>query len=122
VISSVRLELSPNIAQTGIGFVSFILKNPFTATIKLFKVTSTITYEKLTIGKIGHVDLTSIPMCANGYSQVTSPKLQFKFNLDPLTIVQFLCSGAKNNDIDLGPLIELFRIVEQNPKFHTHVR
>jgi hypothetical protein len=122
LISSASLELPTDIAQTGIASASFTLDNPFTASINLLGVTSTVTYEQLTIGKVDHVDLTSSPVHANGHSRIISPQLPLKLNLDPFTIIQLLLSGAQNNHVDLGPLIELFRIVAQDQNFHPPVR
>lgn len=122
LIGSAALVLPTNIARTGIAYASFTIDNPFTASINILDVTSTVEYEQLTIGKIDHADLTSYPVHANGHSSITSPQLPFKFNLDPLTIVQLLLSGAQNNYVDLGPLIELLKIVTHNPKYHLPVR
>ena len=122
LISSAALVLPTNIAQTGIAYASFSIDNPFTASINILEVTSTVKYDLLTIGEIDHADLTSSPVHANGHSNITSPQLPFKFNLDPLTIVQLLLSSAQDNQIDLGPLIELLKIVAQNPKNHPSVR
>ncbi|KAI9463679.1 hypothetical protein BJY52DRAFT_1404720 [Lactarius psammicola] len=121
LISSASLELPTNIVQTGIASASFTLDNPFTASINLLEVTTTVTFQQLTIGKIDHVDLSSSPVHANGHSSVTSPQLPFKFNLDPLTIIQLLSSGAQNNHVDLGPLTQLFGIVVKNPNFHPPI-
>ena len=122
LISSANLELPTDIAQTGVAFASFTLDNPFTASINLLEVTSTVTYQQLTIGEIDHADLTSSPVHANGHSSITSPQLPLKFNLDPPTIIQLLLSGAQSNHVDLGPLIELFRIVSLNPNSRPPVR
>ena len=122
LISSATLELPTDIAQTGIASASFTLDNPFTASINLLEVTSTVTYQQLTIGTIDHVDLASSPVHANGHSSITSPQLPFKFNLDPLTIIQLLLSGAQNNHVNLGPLVELFKVVTLIPDSHPPVR
>lgn len=121
LISSASLELPTDIVQTGIASASFTLDNPFTASINLLQVTTTVTFQQLTIGTIDHVDLSSSPVHANGHSSVTSPQLPFKFNLNPLTIIQLLSSGAQNNHVDLGPLTQLFGIVIQNPNFHPPI-
>lgn len=122
LISSASLELPLDIAQTGIASASFTLNNPFTASINLLEVTSTVMYQQLTIGTIDHVDLASSPVHANGHSIITSPQLPFKFNLDPLVILQLLLSGAQNNHVDLGPLVELFNVVTLVPDSHPSVR
>jgi hypothetical protein len=122
LINLTTLELPTNIAQTGTASASFTLNNPFTASINLLEVTSNVTHETLYLGEIDHVDLSSSPVHANGHSSVTSPQLPFKFNLDPLTIIQLLLSGAQNNQVDLGPLVELFRTVVKNPSYHPPVR
>ncbi|KAI9442265.1 hypothetical protein H4582DRAFT_1809416 [Lactarius indigo] len=121
LIGSASLELPTNIVQTGIASASFTLDNPFTASINLLEVTTTVTYQQLTIGIIDHVDLSSSPLHANGHSTVTSSQLPFKFNLNPLTIIQLLSSGAQNNHVDLGPLTQLFGIVVQNPNYHPPI-
>ncbi|KAI0256058.1 hypothetical protein BJV78DRAFT_435519 [Lactifluus subvellereus] len=121
LISYASLELPTNIVQTGIAFASFTLDNPFTASINLLKVTLTITYQQLTIGKIEHIDLSSSPIHTNGHSSTASPQLPFNFNLDPLTIIQLLLSGAQTNHVDLGPLIEIFKIVSQKSNYHPPI-
>ncbi|KAH9038716.1 hypothetical protein EDB85DRAFT_2072661 [Lactarius pseudohatsudake] len=121
LISSASLELPTNIVQTGIASASFTLDNPFTASINLLEVTTTVTYQQLTIGKIDHVDLSSSPVHVNGHSTVTSSQLPFKFNLNPITIIQLLSSGAQNNHVDLGPLTQLFGIVVQNPDYRPPI-
>jgi hypothetical protein len=122
LISSAALVLPANIVQTGIAYASFTVSNPFTASINILEVTSAVKYEELTIGNIDHADLTTAPVHANGHSNITSPRLPFKFNLDPFTIVQLLLSAAQNNHVDLGPLIELLKTVAQNPKYRPPVR
>jgi hypothetical protein len=122
LISSAALVLPANIVQTGIAYASFTVNNPFTASINILEVTSAVKYEELTIGNIDHADLTTAPVHANGHSNITSPRLPFKFNLDPFTIVQLLLSAAQNNHVDLGPLIELLKTVAQNPKYRPPVR
>lgn len=122
LISLATLELPTNIVQTGIAYASFTVDNPFTASINILEVASTASYEQLTVGEIDHVDLASTPVHADGHSSITSTQLPFKFNLDPLTILQLLLSGAQNNHVDLGPLIELLNTVSQNPNYHPSVR
>jgi hypothetical protein len=122
LINSATLELPTNIVQTGIAYASFTVDNPFTASINILEVTSTVTYQQLTIGEIDHADLTSSPVHANGHSSITSPRLPFKLNLDSFTIVQLLLSGAQNNHVGLGPLIELLNFVAQKPNYHLPVR
>lgn len=121
-ISLAALVLPTDIAQTGIAYATFTVDNPFTASINILGVTSTVKYKQLTIGEIDHADLTSSPVHANGHSNITSPQLPFKFNLDPLTIVQLLLSSAQDNQVELGPLIELLEIVTQNLTNHPPVR
>ena len=53
---------------------------------------------------------------------ITSPTLPFEFNLDPVTIIDLLLTGAKNNGVDLGPLPAAFQIVLDNPDAKTSVR
>jgi len=121
LISAASLELPTDIVQTGIASASFTLDNPFTASINIIEVTSTVLYQELTLGKIDHVDLSSSPVHVDGHSSTTSQQLPFKFNLDPLTIIQLLLSGAQNNHVDLGPLVDLFKTVTQNSNYHPSV-
>ncbi len=44
-----------------------------------------------------------------------------KFNLDRLTIVQFLGLTAQANGVDLGPLVNMFQLLMANPDFNPPV-
>ncbi|KAH7915074.1 hypothetical protein BJ138DRAFT_1122997 [Hygrophoropsis aurantiaca] len=121
LIGSASLEFPTDIVQTGIASTTFTLDNPFTASINLLEVTATATFQNLTLGAIDHVDRTSDPIQANGHTNITSPSLPFKFNLDPLTIIQLISISAQEHGVDLGPLTELFQLVISNPDFHPPV-
>ncbi|KAI0049858.1 hypothetical protein FA95DRAFT_1604022 [Auriscalpium vulgare] len=121
LIGSAALTFPVNIVQTGIAATSFTLSNPFTASINLLRVTATATFKDLTLGKIENVDLSSSPVHADGHSNVTSALLPFEFNLDPLIIIKLLLYGSRDNHVDLGPLVQLFGIVIQNPSFHPPI-
>ncbi|KAH9850917.1 hypothetical protein C2E23DRAFT_886961 [Lenzites betulinus] len=121
LISSASLVFPTDIVKTGIAQASFSLDNPFTASINLVEVTANATFGSLSLGSFDHVDLSSSPIHANGHTTIGSPQLPFKFNMDPLTIIQLLLQGAQNNHVDLGPLPDLFEIVTSNPKANTSI-
>ncbi|KAI9459106.1 hypothetical protein F5148DRAFT_1219463, partial [Russula earlei] len=121
LISSAQVELPTNVVQTGMACASFTLDNPFTAGISVFEISSTVTYQQLIIGTIDRLDLSSSPVHADGHSSITSQLLPFKPNLEPFTLVQVLLAGAQNNHVDLGPLVELFNIVVQNPSYYPPI-
>lgn len=117
-----------NIVQTGIASATFTLQNPFTASINIREVTANVTYRDLYVGKpeislthasfnvqLGIIDHQSIPVHADGHSTVTSPSIPFKFNLDPVTIINLINDNAQANGISLGPLTALFQVVLQDP-------
>ncbi|KAI8977823.1 hypothetical protein BD414DRAFT_466746 [Trametes punicea] len=122
LISTASLVFPTDIAQTGIAQSSFSLDNPFTASINLVEVTATATFGSLTLGTIDHVDRSSSPIHADGHTNIDSPQLPFKFNTDPVTIIELLLQGAQNNHVDLGPLPDLFQIVTSNPHANTSVK
>ncbi|KAJ7928639.1 hypothetical protein B0H13DRAFT_1968281 [Mycena leptocephala] len=114
LIKSATIEFPTDIVQTGLSQASFTLANPFTASINLLTVGATATFHNLTLGTID-ADISSNPIHADGHSSVTSSFLPMKYNLDPLTIVQFLMILAEQNSVDLGPLVELFQYLADNP-------
>ncbi|RDX40651.1 hypothetical protein OH76DRAFT_1365915 [Lentinus brumalis] len=121
LITSASLVFPTDIAQTGLASSTFVLSNPFTASINLLEVNAVVTFGNLSLGSIDHVDRTSSPIHADGHNNITSPTLPFKFNLDPVTIIELLFIGAKNNGVDLGPLPEVFQIVLANPDAKTSI-
>ncbi|TBU23049.1 hypothetical protein BD311DRAFT_704566 [Dichomitus squalens] len=121
LISSTSLVFPPNIAQSGIAQVSFVLANPFTASINLLEISATATYGNLTLGKIDNLNRSNDPIHADGHADVTSPALPFSMNMDPSSIMEFLLAAAQNNDVDLGPLPALFRAALQNPASHSSI-
>ncbi|KAJ7874667.1 hypothetical protein B0H14DRAFT_3551962 [Mycena olivaceomarginata] len=114
LIKSATIEFPTDIVQTGISQAAFTLANPFTASINLLKVGATATFHNLTLGTID-ADVSSNPIHADGHSTVTSSFLPMKYNLDPLVIVQFLSILAQENSVDLGPLVEMFQYLVDNP-------
>lgn len=122
LINTATLEFPTDIVQTGVASTSFTLVNPFTASIDLFEVTATATFQNLTVGTIKDVDLSSKPIHAGGHSNITSPTLPLNFNLDPLTLIELIAVSAQQHNVDLGPLAQLFQLVLDNPNFHPPVR
>lgn len=114
LIRSATIEFPTDIANTGLAQAAFTLANPFTASINLLKVGATAVFHNLTLGTID-ADVSSNPIHADGHSSVTSPFLPMKYNLDPLTIVQFLGILAQQNSVDLGPLVAFFQYLIDNP-------
>ena len=121
LITTASLFFPTDIAKTGIAQTSFTLSNPFTASINLLKVNAAATFGNLSLGTIDHVDRSSDPIHADGHSTISSPTLPFKFNLDPVTIIELLFIGAQNNHVGLGPLPAVFQIVLQNPGAKTNI-
>ncbi|EGO25193.1 hypothetical protein SERLADRAFT_448192 [Serpula lacrymans var. lacrymans S7.9] len=121
LIGSASLEFPTDIVQTGIASTTFTLNNPFTASINLLEVTATATFHNLTLGAIEHVDRSSDPIHADGHSNITSPSLPFNFNMDPITIIDLITIAAQQNNVNLGPLPELFGLVTSNPSYHPPV-
>ena len=64
LIPSAALAFPTDIVQRGIAQTTFVLQNPFTASINLVHVTTTATHDNLTLGKIDNVDLSSSPTCS----------------------------------------------------------
>ncbi|KAF9007982.1 hypothetical protein BDQ17DRAFT_1388900 [Cyathus striatus] len=121
LITSASLTFPVDIINTGIASSTFTLSNPFTASINLLEVTATAMFGNLTLGKIDDVDVSATPIRADGHSDITSPGLPIKFNLDPSTIIQLLVTTARNNGVSLGPLVQLFQFILDNPGFHPPV-
>ena len=121
LITTASLVFPPDIAKTGIAQTSFTLSNPFTASINLLKVNAAATFGNLSLGSIDHVDRSSDPIHADGHATISSPTLPFKFNLDPIMIIELLFIGAQNNHVDLGPLPAVFQVILQNPGAKTNI-
>ncbi|KZT27986.1 hypothetical protein NEOLEDRAFT_1129882 [Neolentinus lepideus HHB14362 ss-1] len=121
LITGTSLEFPTDITQTGIASASFTLANPFTASLNLLEVAASVIYRDLTLGLIDHVDESLSPIRADGHSNVTSPSLPFKFNLDPIVIIELLTYRSQDTGIDLGPLPDLFQIVLNNPGNKTSI-
>ena len=121
LITSTSLEFPTDIVQTGIASVTFILSDPFTASINLLKVTATATFQGIELGAINNVDLSSNPVHADGHSNVTSSSLPFNFNMNPTVITELLLLRAKQKSVDFGPLTDLLQVVLDNPDFKSSV-
>jgi hypothetical protein len=122
LIKSTAISFPIDIVQTGIATTSFTLANPFTASINLLRVGASATYHDILVGTIDNVDTSSNPIHADGHSSVTSPNLPLKYNLNPLSIVQLLTVASKENNVDLGPLTQLFQFIVQNPDYKPPVK
>ncbi|THU88646.1 hypothetical protein K435DRAFT_866116 [Dendrothele bispora CBS 962.96] len=85
LIIAVSITFPEDIVQTGMAQTSFTLANSFTASINLLKVSASAIFHNLTLGTIDNVDVSSNPIHVDGHSNVTSPSLPLKFDLDPAT-------------------------------------
>ena len=123
LLNSASLEVLPTTGHADdVAHATVSLANPFTASINLLEVNAVATFGNLTLGRINHVDRSSSPIHADGHTNITSPTLPFEFNLDPVSIIKLLFTGAQNNHVDLGPLPSVFQIVLANPGAKTGVR
>ncbi|KAF7301181.1 hypothetical protein MIND_00682600 [Mycena indigotica] len=120
LIRSASIKFPTNIVQTGIAQATFILDNPFTASINLLKVNTVATFHGVPLGTID-ADVSANPIHADGHGSVTSSPLPLKFNLNPLAIIGLLTTLAQENNVNLGPLIPLFQYVVSNPDIKTTV-
>jgi hypothetical protein len=121
LIQSASLTFPIDIVKTGVASTSFVLANPFTASLNLLQVGATATFHGILLGKINNIDVSSNPIHANGHSSVTSPILPLQFNLQPLAIIQLLTITSQQSGVDLGPLTQLFQFIITNPTFHPPV-
>lgn len=122
LIKSVSLTFPTNIVDTGIATTSFTLSNPFTASINLLRVSASASFHGITLGTVPNADISSSPVHANGHSDVTSPGLPLKFNLDPVAIVSLLQQASAENNVDLGPLNDMFKFILDNPDFKPPIK
>ncbi|KIM45161.1 hypothetical protein M413DRAFT_332807 [Hebeloma cylindrosporum] len=122
LIKSASLTFPINIVDTGIATTSFTLANPFTASINLLKLGATANFHGLTLGTIPNIDASAHPIHADGHGEVTSPGLPLIFNLDPPTIIKLLLLTSQENNVDLGPLAQLFQFILANPDFKPPVK
>lgn len=121
LITSVSLKFPLNIVQTSIASTSFILGNPFTASINLLRLGAVATFHGLTLGTVPNIDASAHPIHAEGHTTVTSPELPLQFNTDAKAIIQLLLFTSQANGVSLGPLAGLFQFVLTNPDFKPPV-
>lgn len=121
LLESASLSFPINIVQTGIAETKFTLKNPFTASINLLRVGADAKYKGILLGTIPNIDISAHPLRAEGHSSVTSPALPLKFNLDPVSIIRFLSAAAQDRNVNLGPLVPMFRFIIEHPDYHPPV-
>lgn len=86
--------------ENNITHVTVALANPFSADLSISKVSSTVTYEGITLGQISSTDVWT----AKGKSSTGSPNLNMELNMDPealFTVTKVLAHGA---GLDTAPL------------------
>ncbi|KAE8229507.1 hypothetical protein CF326_g5523 [Tilletia indica] len=102
LIVATQLTIPADVAQTSNALVSFTLDNPFTATINLYKLMATATYQGIVLGTI-NANLKD-PITAPGKQQVTSEQLPFQLTKNLNDLVKFIILAGQNSGTDLGPL------------------
>lgn len=122
LITSVSLSFPTDIVDTGDATTTFTLSNPFTASVNLLRVGATASFHNISLGSVPNVDMSAQPIHAGGHSDITSPPLPFKFNLDPVAIISLLRQASAENGVSLGPLDDLFQFVLDNPNFKPPVK
>ncbi|WFD44515.1 hypothetical protein MPSI1_003183 [Malassezia psittaci] len=119
LIIEARLVIPKNIAQTGNAIASFMLKNPFTASINLEKVNAAVSYQGIYLGVIDQNLKPAIT--APGHTTITSRRLPLALDIDPKHLIKFVEKAASNTGTNLGPLYEQFNEVMQMSSTKTTV-
>lgn len=122
LIKTVSLTFPIDIVNSGVATTSFTLSNPFTASINLLRVKATASFHGIALGSVPDTDMSSNPIHAGGHSDVTSPGLPLKFNLDPVAIISLLRQASAENGVNLGPLNDMFQFVLDNPDFKPPIK
>ncbi|EPQ29604.1 uncharacterized protein PFL1_02823 [Pseudozyma flocculosa PF-1] len=107
LIIQAALVIPKDIAQSGFAQATFMLQNPFTASINLLQVKADASYQGIFLGEINE-NLRRRVISAPGKTTIESYPLPFKFNLDPKTLIRFVSAAAANTGTSLGPLPPLF--------------
>ncbi|KAK0556496.1 hypothetical protein OC844_005834 [Tilletia horrida] len=102
LIIATKLTIPADVAQTSTALVSFTLDNPFTASINLFKLQATASYDGIVLGTIN--TSPNPPIRAPGHQQVTSDELPFQLTKNLNDLVKFIIVAGQNTGTDLGPL------------------
>lgn len=78
LITQANLLFPADIATTGVAEATFVLGNPFTASVNLYSVVTNATYHGINLGIIDQQKLNP-PIHAPGHTAITSPTLPFVF-------------------------------------------
>lgn len=123
LINSAAIIFPPDIVQTGVALTSFMLSNPFTASINLLKLKAVATFHGLTLGTItSSNDVSTSFFTVAGHNTLISPNLPIAFNLDPAAIIQVLLYTSQSTGTRLGPLASIFEDITSDPTFKPPVR
>ncbi|KIY74263.1 hypothetical protein CYLTODRAFT_363931 [Cylindrobasidium torrendii FP15055 ss-10] len=120
LIKSADISFPLDIVQTGTAQADFTLDNPFSASINIVNLDTNAYYKSHFLGEI-KADTSGSPIHADGHGSVTSQKLDMDYNLNPVDIINFLTQLASDNGVDLGPAIDLFQVVLDNPDYQPPV-
>ena len=96
----VNLVLPTTGRANNISHVTVDLVNPFTAALRITQISSTVSYEGITLGTIN----TTTGFSAPGKSTTTSPTLDLDMNLDPAALFTITRSLAVKAGLDVAPL------------------
>lgn len=118
LVTQATLIVPPNVDKRLIVGASFVLTNPFGATITVLRARASAT--SLAGVLLGSVD-ASINMVANGRSTVTSPQFPVQVNTNLAAIIGFFEDQARTNGVDLGPLLPLIEPLKSRQNLDSSI-
>lgn len=104
LVTQAKLVVPPNVDKRLLVAATFVLQNPFSATITLLHAKASATSSSGVL--LGIVD-SNVNMVASGHSITTSPQFPVRVNPDLAAIIGFFEEQAKANNVDLGALLAL---------------
>ncbi len=118
MVTQATLIVPPNVDKRLIVGASFVLTNPFGATITVLRAKASAT--SLAGVLLGSVD-ANINMVANGRSTVTSPQFPVQVNTNLAAIIGFFEDQARANSVDLGPLLPLIEPLKSRQNLDSSI-
>ncbi|SPO25553.1 uncharacterized protein UTRI_03023_B [Ustilago trichophora] len=118
LVTQAKLIVPPNVDKRLIVAATFILHNPFSATITVLHAKASAT--SLSGVLLGNVD-ADVNMVANGHSTQTSPQFPVRVNTNLGAIIGFFEDQARANNVDLGPLLPLIEPLKSRPNLDSSV-
>ena len=116
LITQANLAFPVDIGATGVAQATFILGNPFTASVNLISVVTNATYHGINLGEINQQQLNP-PIHAPGHTAITSPTLPLALNTDPRILIQFIEAAAVAQGVDLGILRKISQYTHPTLEF-----